>query len=98
MNRREKGGMRVLSEKQIDAAVIGQAGDDAAWERSIRVRRRRTSLSLSAELAASAAFFARLHRETSVEEWLRRIIRERIDVEEAAFSRVRRELGRKRSA
>ena len=98
MNRREKGRMRVLSEKQIDAAVIGQAGDDAAWGRAIRVRRRSTSLSLSAELAARAAFFARLHRETSVDEWLRRIIRERIDAEEAAFSRVRRELGRKRSA
>jgi hypothetical protein len=90
--------MQVLSEKQIDAAVIGQAGDDAAWERPIRVRRRRASLSLSAELAARAAFFARLHRETSVDEWLRRIIRDRIDLEEAAFSRVRRELGRKRNA
>jgi hypothetical protein len=90
--------MQVLSEKQIDAAVIGQAGDDAAWERLVRVRRRRTSLSLSAELAARAAFFARLHRETSVDEWLRRIIRERIDLEEAALSRVSRELGRKRSA
>lgn len=98
MNRREKHRARLLSEKQIDAAVIAQAGDDAAWERAIRVRRRRTSLSLSAELAARAAFFARLHRESSVDEWLRRIIRERIDLEEAAFSRVRRELGRKRSA
>lgn len=98
MNRREKIRTRLLSEKQIDAAVIAQAGDDAAWERAIRVRRRRSSLSLSAELAARAAFFARLHREASVDEWLRRIIRERIDLEEAAFSRVRRELGRKRSA
>src|SRR3989304_493628 len=98
MNRRKKTRTGISSEKEVDAAVIAQAGDDAAWERAIRVRRRRTSLSLSAELAARAAFFARLHRETSVDEWLRRIIRERIDVEEAAFSRVRRELGRKRGA
>ena len=98
MKGRGKGRTRLLSEKQIDGAVIAQAGDDAAWERAIRVRRRRTTLSLSAELAARAAFFARLHRETSVDEWLRRIIRERINLEEAAFSRVRRELGRKRSA
>ena len=98
MNRGEKGRTRILSEKQIDAVVITQADADAAWERPIRVRRRRSSLSLSAELAARAAFFARLHRETSVDEWLRRIIRERIDLEAAALSQVRRELGRKRSA
>ena len=88
----------MLSEKQIDTAVIAQANNEEAWQKPIRVRRRRTTLSLSAELAARAAFFARLHRETSVDEWLRRIIRERINLEEAAFSRVRRELGRKRSA
>ena len=98
MKPKERARTQRLSEKQIDGAVIAQAGDDAAWERPIRVRRRRTTLSLSAELAARAAFFARLHRETSVDEWLRRIIRERINLEEAAFSRVRRELGRKRSA
>jgi len=98
MNRRKKTRTGISSEKEVDAAVIAQAGDDAAWERAIRVRRRRTSLSLSAELAARAAFFARLHRETSVDEWLRRIIRERINLEEAVLSRVRRELGRKRSA
>ena len=98
MKPKERARTQRFSEKQIDGAVIAQAGDDAAWERAIRVRRRRTSLSLSAELAARAAFFARLHRETSVDEWLRRIIRERINLEEAAFSRVRRELGRKRSA
>ena len=98
MNRRAKRPTRLLSEKQIDEAVIAQADDDAAWESPIRVRRRRTSLSLSADLAARAAFFARLHREMSVDEWLRRIIRERINIEEAALSRVRRELGRKRGA
>ncbi len=91
--------MRRLSEQEIDAAVVAQANDIAAWGRPVRVRRRRVaSLSLSAELIGKAAFFARLHRETSVEEWLRRIIRERMDLEEAAFSRIRRELGRKRSA
>ncbi len=91
--------MRRLSEKEIDAAVVSQANDVAAWGRPVRVRRRSVaSLPLSAELIGKAVFFARLHRETSVEEWLRRIIRERMDLEEAAFSRIRRELGRKRSA
>jgi hypothetical protein len=68
MKGRGKGCAQLLSEKQIDAAVIAQAADDAAWERPIRVRRRRTPLSLSVELAARAAFFARLHRETNVDE------------------------------
>jgi len=44
------------------------------------------------ELAARAAFFARLHREASVEEWLRRVIQERIDLEEAAFAGLKRDL------
>jgi len=35
---------------------------------------------------------AKLHREKSIEEWLTRIIRERIELEEIAFSEVKREL------
>jgi hypothetical protein len=43
-------------------------------------------------LAARAAFLARLHREKNVEDWLSRIIRERVELEESAFSRAKREL------
>lgn len=99
MKPREKARTWRLSEKEIDDAVVAQAEDEGAWGRPIRVRRTKgASLSLSADLAARAAFFARLHREVSVEQWLRRIIRERINLEEAALSRVKREFGSKRSA
>ena len=89
---------RVLSEEEIDKIVIAQAEDDSAWTKPIHVRRAKSaSVSLSFELAARAAFFARLHREASVEKWLRRIIQERIDLEEAAFTGLKRDLAVKSS-
>jgi hypothetical protein len=62
----------VEQEEEIDELVEAQASDDSAWDNPIRVRRTKSSsVSLPSDLAARAAFFARLHRETSVEEWLR---------------------------
>jgi len=91
-----KGKSRVLSEKEIDRIVVAQANEDSAWEKPTRVRRAKTaSVPLPSELSARAAFFARLHREASVEDWLRRIIQERIDLEEAAFAGLKRELSAK---
>jgi hypothetical protein len=93
-----KGKARALSEEEIDKIVIVQADDDSAWEKPIHVRKKKqTSLSLPSELAARAAFFARLHRESNVESWLRRIIQERIDMEEAAFTGLKRDLSPKNS-
>jgi len=46
-------------------------------------------------LASRAAFFARLHRGLSLEEWLNRVIQERLDIEEAAFSGFKLELAAK---
>jgi hypothetical protein len=83
---------RVLSEKEVDKIVIAQADDDSAWEKPIRVRRPRpASVPLPAELATRAAFFARLHRQSNVEDWLQQIIQERLDLEEAAFAGVKRD-------
>jgi hypothetical protein len=82
-----------LSEQVIDQIVTAQAHDDAAWGKPIRVQRAAlASLSLPADLAARAAFLAQLHRTKSVEEWLTRVIQERVDLEEAAFVGVKREL------
>jgi len=87
----------LLSEKEIDDIVEAQADDPSAWEGPIRVRMKKSStMRLSAELAARAAFFARLHHASSVEDWLKRIIKERIDFEEAAFAGLKRELTSKR--
>ena len=84
---------RKLSEGDIDKIVVGQADDDAAWEKPFRVKQaKRASLSISANLAARAAFLARLHREPGLEEWLTRIIRERVELEEVAFGEAKRDL------
>jgi len=84
---------RSLSEQEIDEIVVAQASDDSAWEKPIHVRRTKpASLSIPADLAARAAFLARLHRKTSVEEWLMHIIQERVELEEAAFVGVKRDL------
>jgi hypothetical protein len=82
-----------LSEEQIDQIVIEQADDESAWEEPIRVERTRpASLSIPADLAARAAFLARLHRSESLDEWLTRVIRERVELEEAAFVDAKQEL------
>lgn len=84
---------RAVSTEEIDRMVIAQADDDSAWEKPVRVRKSKSStVSLPAELASRAAFFARLHREQSVEEWLKRIIEERINIEEAVFAESKRDL------
>ena len=84
---------KALSEATIDELVIAQANDESAWEKPLKVSKSKsTSLSIPAEVASRAAFFARLHRESNVEEWIRKILMERIDLEEAAFAETKREL------
>jgi hypothetical protein len=82
-----------LSEAEIDDLVERSADDEAAWEPPVQVRRARgVSFALSAELAARAAFLARLHREKALADWLQRIIRERVELEEGAFREVKKTL------
>ncbi len=82
-----------LSEEEIDVLVEAQALDALAWGPPQRVRRGdATSVAIPAELAARAAFLARLHRTSRLEDWLTRIIRERIEIEEVAFATAKREL------
>lgn len=84
---------RAISEEETDRIIIAQVDDDSAWGKPIRVRKPKSSaVSLPAELASRAAFFARLHREASVQEWLKRIIEERINIEEAVFAESKRDL------
>jgi hypothetical protein len=82
-----------LSEEQIDELVIAQADDDTAWEESVQVKRQSpVPITLPPDLAARVAFFARLHQEPSADDWLARIIQERIDLEEAIFAGLKRQL------
>ena len=85
-----------LSEKEIDQIVVAQANDDAAWEEPVRVHRAGPkSLVIPADLAARAAFLAKLHRKSSVDEWLTYIIEERVALEEAVYSGVKQDLATK---
>jgi hypothetical protein len=84
---------RKMTESEIDKLVEKQANDDSAWGKPVRVRRTKgASISIPPELAARAAFLAKLHRKPNVEEWLTRVIQERIELEEAAFVGAKQEL------
>ena len=85
-----------LTDKEIDQIVVSQADDNSAWDMPVKVKRgKSTSLTLPANLAARAAFLARLHHKNTVEEWLTNIIQERVELEEAAFNGARQEMASK---
>jgi len=82
-----------LSDSEIDALVEAQADDPSAWNKPAKIRRGKNApLSLPADLAARAVFLAKLHREKNVDSWLARIIKERVELEERAFSQAKRAL------
>jgi len=82
-----------LTQDQVDQFVTAQADEDSAWQKAVVVRRpKSTSLSIPAELAVRAAFLARLHRESRVEKWVERIVRERVEIEESAFTAAKKTL------
>jgi hypothetical protein len=81
------------SQESIDRRVISQSENDSAWEAPVRVKRARpASLSIPGDLAARAAFLARLHRAADLETWVERVLRERIELEESAFSEAKKNL------
>ena len=89
MNKR----LNKITEEEIDEIVTAEADDDSAWEKPIRVRKSKgAKVPLPSDLAARAAFFARLHHESCLEEWVQRIVNERVDLEEAAFAQLKKEL------
>jgi hypothetical protein len=93
MNRLKKKKTTTSSQETIDRLVASQADDDLAWEPPIRVRRSKpASLLIPGELAARATFLARLHREPGLSTWVERILRERVELEEIAFSKAKKEL------
>lgn len=81
------------NEDEIDEIVTAEADNDSTWERLIKVRRPKgANVALPSQLASRAAFFARLHRESSVEDWIKKIVAERVEIEEAAFAEAKRDL------
>lgn len=99
MNTKGRAKGKRLSDEEIDRIVVAQANDDSAWGKPIRTNKvKPTSVCLPAELAARAAFLARLHREPRLEDWLTHIIKERVELEEAAFVGMKRDLSTKNGA
>jgi len=84
---------RKPAQDQVDRFVIAHADDDSAWGKAIVVRRPKSKfLSIPADLAARAAFLAKLHREKRVDKWIERIVRERVEIEESAFAAAKKTL------
>jgi hypothetical protein len=84
---------RKPTQDQIDQFVTAHAGDDSAWGKTTAVRRPKSKLlSIPADLAARAAFLAKLHRETRLDKWIERIVRERVEIEESAFAAAKKTL------
>ncbi len=82
-----------LSQYEVDKVVTAEANQNSAWEKVVSVRRPKSaSLSISADLAARAAFLAKLHRERRVDEWVERVLRERVEIEESAFTAAKKAL------
>jgi hypothetical protein len=80
-----------LSEEEIDEIVIAHADDESAWEEPVRVSPPKSmSLDIPSDLVVRAARRARVTRAAGVGDWLRRIVRERIELEEAAFAQSQR--------
>jgi fructose-1-phosphate kinase PfkB-like protein len=85
--------IKQLSENEIDTLVVAEAGDESAWSKPVKViKSKKAPMSLPSSLAARAAFFAGLHREARLNDWLQKVIQERVDLEEAAFAGLKREL------
>lgn len=83
----------ILDQEGIDRLVISQSDDASAWETPIRVERSKpASLSIPGELAARAAFLAKLHRDAAVDKWVERVVRERVELEELAFTEAKKKL------
>ena len=73
--------------------VAMQADEDSAWEKPVVVRRPKSMLlSIPGDLAARAAFLAKIHRESGLDKWVERIVKERVEIEESAFTAAKKVL------
>jgi hypothetical protein len=93
MNTPKKRKATAPDQERIDQLVFSQASDESAWDAPVRVTRSEpAALSLPGELAARAAFLAKLHREAGIDKWVERVVRERVELEEFAFKETKRKL------
>lgn len=79
------------AEAEIDEFVVCEAASDAAWGELQQVEPvGAVTLALPPALLARAARLAVLHREMNIDAWLVTVIRERVELEEAALAQAKR--------
>lgn len=90
--------MKHLTEDEIDRIVIDEADKRSAWEKPVHVKRPKgCSLTIPSDLAARASFLARLPGSSGLDEWVTHVLRERVELEEGAFSEARRDLSARKT-
>ena len=86
---------RKISEEKIDEIVMKEADDLTKWEEPTLVNPSGvTSIRLSPETIRKAKYFAKLHKFRGYQTWLKRIIEERIRVEEEILTELKQELSK----
>jgi hypothetical protein len=84
---------RKLTEEEIDNIVEEQADDYSKWNKPIKVKKDKNStINLPNELVQRAKFLAKLHKENSVDDWIKKVLKEKIELEEQAYKEAKREL------
>ena len=84
-----------LSEKKIDEIVTREADDLTKWEEPIFVKpASATSIRLSPEIVRKAKYLAKIHKFKGYQTWLKRIIEERIRIEEEILRELRQEFSK----
>lgn len=78
-----------LTEEDIDKLVIAEANDMSKWEEPIAVKP--TSIRFSPLVIEKAKYLAKLHRARGYQTWLKKVVEERIKLEEELLSGFKRE-------
>lgn len=79
-----------ITEKEVDEIVIREANDLTKWEEPIQVKApQATSIRLSPQIIQKVKFLASVHKEREYQNWLKRIIEERIQLEEELLESVK---------
>jgi len=73
-----------LTEEEIDRIIINEADDKTKWRKPITVKP--VLIRFSPSIIEKAKHLAKLHRASDYQVWLKRIVEERIRLEEELLS------------
>ncbi len=82
-----------LKDTEIDEIVIKDADDLSKWEKPIKVKAPQAiALRLSPELIQKIQNFAKIHNKNNYQNWLEKIIIERIKLEEDLLESIKSDM------